>query len=180
MTPKRPDATCLIFADALSPFGEVPVDLPLTPVKLLSVVEGRDLATQTAPAKAPESNVAQPSVDTSPSMQPEQGAMPASEAVVIDGTWNMVLSTPMGPQEMTGYFSTEDDVLSGCLESPEGKMDFTGKVDGDQLMFDIKTEKPVKITLKYKLAVTGDKISGKCKMGIFGSAKVNGERVVGD
>ncbi|MGA8756272.1 MAG: xanthine dehydrogenase family protein molybdopterin-binding subunit, partial [Stellaceae bacterium] len=33
------------IADALAPFGEVPVELPLTPTKLLSVIEGRNLAT---------------------------------------------------------------------------------------------------------------------------------------
>ncbi len=32
------------IADALSPFGEVPVNLPLTPSKLLGVIEGRDIA----------------------------------------------------------------------------------------------------------------------------------------
>ena len=30
------------IADALAPFGEVPVELPLTPAKLLSVIEGRE------------------------------------------------------------------------------------------------------------------------------------------
>ena len=32
------------IADALAPFGEVPVELPLTPAKLLSIIEGRDIA----------------------------------------------------------------------------------------------------------------------------------------
>ena len=36
------------IADALAPFGEVPVDLPLTPAKLLSVIEGRDLCSAVA------------------------------------------------------------------------------------------------------------------------------------
>ena len=32
------------IADALAPFGEVPIELPLTPAKLLSVIEGRPIA----------------------------------------------------------------------------------------------------------------------------------------
>jgi len=34
----------------------------------------------------------------------------------------------------------------------------------------------MKITLKYDLVVEGDKIAGKVKMGIFGSAKLTGQR----
>src|SRR6202012_3163778 len=32
------------IADALSPFGEIPLDLPLSPAKLLGLIEGRPLA----------------------------------------------------------------------------------------------------------------------------------------
>ncbi|MDE2302761.1 MAG: xanthine dehydrogenase family protein molybdopterin-binding subunit, partial [Sphingomonadales bacterium] len=40
------------IADALAPFGEVPVDLPLTPAKLLGIIERRDIA-GTSPAPPP-------------------------------------------------------------------------------------------------------------------------------
>ena len=33
------------------------------------------------------------------------------------------------------------------------------------------------ITLKYALLFDGDVVSGKCRMGLFGTAKVRGERV---
>jgi len=39
------------IADALAPFGEVPLNLPLTPTKLLSVIEGRNMAGPTDHAK---------------------------------------------------------------------------------------------------------------------------------
>ncbi len=45
------------------------------------------------------------------------------------------------------------------------------------MKFDLKVEKPMKITLKYDIAVEGDKLTGKVKMGIFGSAKLSGARV---
>jgi carbon-monoxide dehydrogenase large subunit len=114
------------------------------------------------PAKA----VAAPSVVTAD----------ASAAARIDGDWNMMLSTPMGAQEMTGHFETRGESLSGHLSSPEGQMAFTGSVTGNKLQFDLKVVKPMKITLKYNLEVTGDKIAGKCKMGILGSVKVSGQR----
>jgi carbon-monoxide dehydrogenase large subunit len=41
------------IADALAPFGEVPLDLPLTPVKILEVIEGRSLRVQAGAAGPP-------------------------------------------------------------------------------------------------------------------------------
>ena len=168
------------IADALVPFGEVPVDLPLTPTKLLSVIEGRDLTTKTvsdqhhfvadhaATAAVPEAEGA--------GLAPPAAEVGAPAEILIDGDWKMVLASPVGPQEMTAHFETDGENLSGYLSSPEGRTDFTGTVAGGDLKFEVKVVKPVKITLKYNLAVTGDRIAGKCKMGIFGSAKVTGQR----
>lgn len=166
------------IADALAPFGEVPVDLPLTPAKLLSVVEGRDLTAKTeAPpmTSAPEPVAAAPAPEPAPAAsEPEAPA----EAVSIAGQWKMVLSTPVGPQEMVATFNVDGDTVDGNLSAAQGSMDFTGgKLEGNRLLFDLKTDKPMKITLKYNLLFEGDKASGKCKMGIFGSAKVTGHRL---
>lgn len=164
------------IADALAPFGEVPVDLPLTPAKLLSVIEGRDLVSPTVAPEAPEVVAAvAPVVSAAP--VPQAAPAPANE-ILIDGDWKMVLSTPVGPQEMTGHFETDGTALSGYLAAAEGQQAFTGVVEnGNNLLFDLKVEKPLKITLKYNLTVEGNRISGKCKMGIFGSAKLTGHKL---
>jgi hypothetical protein len=41
----------------------------------------------------------------------------------------------------------------------------------------LKVTKPMSITLKYELVVEGDSLSGKAKLGTFGTAKVTGRRV---
>jgi carbon-monoxide dehydrogenase large subunit len=167
------------IADALAPFGEVPVELPLTPGKLLSVIEGRDI---TAHAKSRvDSNAASTSNVEAAVVAVAEVAAPvvqpaAPAAGLIDGDWKMVLNTPVGPQEMKGHFETSGTSLSGYLSSPEGQQAFTGTVEGNRVKFDLKVEKPMKITLKYDLLVAGDRIDGKVKMGIFGSAKLTGER----
>jgi carbon-monoxide dehydrogenase large subunit len=167
------------IADALSSFGEVPVELPLTPAKLLSVIEGRDIAAHAKP-EAGTGIVASDSAGSEP-LPPTVAAPPIVEAAappaaLVDGDWKMVLSTPMGPQEMKGHFETAGQALSGYLSATEGQQAFTGTVEGSRVKFDLKVEKPMKITLKYDLLVEGNKISGKVKMGIFGSAKLTGER----
>ncbi|MCB1690521.1 MAG: xanthine dehydrogenase family protein molybdopterin-binding subunit [Halioglobus sp.] len=160
------------IADALVPFGEVPVELPLTPTKLLSVIEGRDLGEKPA-GEQPVIAASQPvRVEVTPAVITTD----ESTAARIDGDWNMALSTPMGAQEMTGHFETSGEALSGYLSSPEGQMAFTGTVTGNKLQFDLRVVKPMKITLKYNLEVNGDRIAGKCKMGIMGSMKVSGQR----
>lgn len=163
------------IADALSPFGEIGGEsgelvLPLTPARVLDVIEGRDVSGRQAHSDTPPVAVAEVAAPVAP-------AAPAM-AAGIDGDWNMVLKTPMGPQAMVAHFDTNGDAVSGYLEAPEGRQDFSGGVlSGSQLKFEMKVEKPMKITLKYDLAFAGDSVSGKCKMGMFGSAKVTGERV---
>jgi aerobic carbon-monoxide dehydrogenase large subunit len=161
------------IADALAPFGEVPVDLPLTPAKLLSIIEGRDLRSV---ALSVQSTVP---VETSPAVDKPTPLAPVAAPVddLIDGDWKMVLSTPAGPQEMTGHFESDGNSLKGYISSPEGQQSFTGTVEGSRLKFDLKVVKPMKITLKYDIEVEGDRLSGKVKMGIFGTAKLKGERV---
>jgi len=156
------------IADALIPFGELgEITLPLTPTRVLSVIEGRDLGAHGAPAPAAVAEVAAAPVE----------APVAAPAVTVDGAWALTMKTPMGDQLMTGHFRTDGGALSGELESPEGSQGFTGTVDGGHLKFDLKVEKPMKITLKYDLQVEGDTIGGKVKMGMFGSSKVTGTRI---
>ncbi len=168
------------IADALSPFGEVPVELPLTPAKLLGIIEGRDLTAPTAaaePAQQRDETVAAPETPIPETTAAEPPPAEPASALVIDGDWKMVLSTPMGPQEMVGHFDTDGTALSGYLSAAEGQQSFTGTVEGNRLKFDLKVEKPMKITLKYDIAIDGDKLAGKVKMGIFGSAKLSGQRI---
>ena len=175
------------ICDALSIFGEVPVELPLTPAKLLSVIEGRDIAGHAhadaigTPTEAPviveplEPAIAEPEVVEAMGEAPPVAA--GGNEDLIDGNWKMVLSTPMGPQEMQGHFESEGQSLTGYLTSPEGQQGFSGSVEGNKVKFDLKVVKPMKITLKYDFTVEGDKLTGKVKMGIFGTAKLTGERI---
>jgi aerobic carbon-monoxide dehydrogenase large subunit len=162
------------IADALAPFGEVPVDLPLTPAKLLSIIEGRDLRSVAVPIEQPTTRVEICPAEEKPTPK-SPVALPAQD--LVDGDWKMILSTPAGPQEMTGHFESDGNSLKGYVSSPEGQQAFTGTVEGNRLKFDLKVVKPMKITLKYDVEVEGDRLSGKVKMGIFGTAKLKGERM---
>jgi carbon-monoxide dehydrogenase large subunit len=158
------------IADALAPFGEIPLNLPLTPSKLLDVIEGRvqasvpdpkpDTVAPAAPAPAPQS------------------APVATVAQLVDGDWNVVMKPPVGPEQaMVATFRTKGDALTGKLDAPEGAQEFAGTVEGNRLKWEMKVTQPMSITLKYDLTVEGDTITGTAKLGMFGKAKVTGTRV---
>lgn len=166
------------IADALSPFGEIEeLHLPLTPARVLDVIEQRNVSGPSeAPVAAPPPPAAAPAAAPDVAAAPEPVTAP-SGPVLIDGNWNMVLKTPMGPQAMVVTFRTSGSAVDGTFNSPEGSQEFAGGVLEDgRLRFDLKVEKPMKITLKYDLQFDGDSVAGKCKMGMFGSAKVTGTR----
>lgn len=160
------------IADALSPFGEIPLDLPLSPTKLLSLIEGRPLAKK--PVDEPVFDTA-PVVETVAAPAAEIAPAPA-EAAVIDGKWKMILASPVGPQPMMATFVTNGGALTGNLDSDQGAMEFRGTVSGNNLKWDMKVTKPMSLTLKYDVQIDGDKLIGKVKMGFFGTAKLTGER----
>jgi carbon-monoxide dehydrogenase large subunit len=165
------------IADALSPFGEIEeLRLPLTPARVLDVIEQRDVSGHQSTDLA----AVMPKAETAEPMVPQQAASAAdtrSGPLSIDGAWNAILKTPMGPQAMVITLRTDGEAVSGTFDSPEGSQDFTGgTLEDNRVRFDLKVEKPMKITLKYDLIFDGDTMAGKCKMGMFGSAKVTGTR----
>ncbi len=159
------------IADALSPFGKLGEHLPLTPARILDVIEGRDVSGTAAKYAAAEA--AKPAAAAPETAAPEPSSGPAA----IDGDWHVVMTPPIGPQqEMTAHFETDGDSLTGYLDAPEGRQEFSGTVEGNRLKWQMKVEQPMKITLKYELVVDGDELSGKCKLGMMGAAKVKGTR----
>jgi len=172
------------IADALSPFGEIEeLALPLTPARILDVIEQRDVSGTSAHRRVDTPRTSESGYQTIPPV--EAAVLPGgaeafrkAEPVGIDGDWNMVLKTPMGAQAMVVTFVSDGaGGLSGVFASPEGSQAFEGgTVEARRIRFELKVEQPMKITLKYDLQVDGDTIAGKCKMGMLGSAKVTGTR----
>jgi carbon-monoxide dehydrogenase large subunit len=161
------------IADALAPFGEIPLNLPLTPAKLMDVIEGRAAPqpVATGPVAADE-----PAPETPGMSAVLSGA--SAVVAVVDGDWNMVMRPPVGPEQtMVATFRTEGSVLTGKLDAPEGAQEFAGTIEGNRLKWEMKVTQPMPITLKYDLTVEGDTLAGTAKLGMFGKAKVSGERV---
>ena len=94
-----------------------------------------------------------------------------------DGTWNIMMNTPMGAQAGTLSLVTNGGTLTGTMGSPMGTIDLEdGTVDGDNLSWKAKLTQPMPITLECTAIVNGDAIDGEAKLGAFGTAKFSGTR----
>jgi hypothetical protein len=100
-------------------------------------------------------------------------------APAIPGTesWEVVLSTPMGPQTMSLQFVRNGAEFSGSMSNAEmGTQNITGKASGNSLTWILPLSKPVAIKLGFDVKVAGDVMTGKVKLGMFGSAELKGRR----
>jgi hypothetical protein len=99
-------------------------------------------------------------------------------SMAFDGTWNVTMKTPMGPQQGTMELSTDGDALLGSVKTPMGGADIDeGKVDGDAATWVLNMTSPMPMKLELTARVDGDRISGKAVLGPMGEATFEGTRV---
>ena len=60
--------------------------------------------------------------------------------------------------------------VGGIIEARQGK------IDGDTLTWSTDITNPMPMKLEFSAKVEGDKMSGNCKLGMFGNASLTGER----
>jgi hypothetical protein len=95
----------------------------------------------------------------------------------VDGTWNIVLKTPIGEQHSTLILKTAGQALEGTMSGANGETTLReGAADGDKATWKADITQPMAITLEFSAAVEGDRISGSAKLGMFGNAPFSGDR----
>jgi len=98
--------------------------------------------------------------------------------MAVDGTWKLVVNTPMGAQESTLVIQCSGGTLTGkqSAGSGEGRPIEEGAVDGNDINWKASITKPMPMTLEFSGTVDGDNLSGNVKLGMFGSAPFSGTR----
>jgi len=158
--------------ELLNRFPEWDIDLENARLSSTSTVRGwetlpaftpgarskRGARTQTVAKPAPQ-NAAQP-------------AIPGAE------TWKIILNTPMGPQEFNAHIVRNGETFSGRIDSPMGSEPITnGVAAGDTLKWTMAVKKPMPVKVVFDVEVKGDNMTGKAKLGVFGTSSLTGERV---
>jgi hypothetical protein len=95
----------------------------------------------------------------------------------VDGSWKIVVNSPMGKQESTLNLASSGGTLTGTASAQGNTTDVKdGKVDGDNVSWSSAITTPFPMTLEFTGTVSGDTIKGKVKAGSFGSFDFDGAR----
>jgi len=70
------------------------------------------------------------------------------------------------------------NTCTGRIESPMGsELIKNGQIDGNTLTWTMDVKKPMPIKLKFEAQVEGDSLTGHAKLGVFGTAQLEGRRL---
>jgi len=82
--------------------------------------------------------------------------------MAVDGTYNITMTTPMGPQQAKLTLKSDGNSLSGTMVTSMGTDNFKGTINGNDLQWTAQATTPMgPITFKVKATVDGDKIKGE-------------------
>ena len=93
----------------------------------------------------------------------------------FNGTWNVIINTPMGKQEGTLVLNQDGSELTGTMSAQGDTAQVkNGKVEGDTAKWDVDVSKPMPLTLSFTGSKAGDNLNGKVALGAFGNADFEG------
>jgi hypothetical protein len=97
--------------------------------------------------------------------------------MAIDGTWNCVMQTPMGPLDVVLVLATQGAELTGTMTGRGQTTNIQdGKADGDKVSWKTAMTTPMPMTLEFTATIAGDELNGNVKLGSFGNAPLKGKR----
>lgn len=95
---------------------------------------------------------------------------------MIDGTYAVVVKSPLGDQESTVTIKTDGDTFTGSNVGAMASMDIEGRVSGNTLTWQQKMKVPMPMTLDMTATIDGDEVTGTVKAGMFGTFPLTSKR----
>ena len=93
------------------------------------------------------------------------------------GKWNVTIKTPIGVRAGVLELKVEAGKVTGSLSDGEHHVQISdGKINGNQLSWSAKLEKPMRLTFKFNAVVDADRISGSAR-NLLGSATFSGVKL---
>ncbi len=96
--------------------------------------------------------------------------------MAVDGTWNIVMKTPMGDREAVIVLKQEgDDVLVGEMSGDGASTVISeGKIENGRWKWQAAITSPMPLTLEFDVEEKDGALEGSVKLGMFGNAPVTG------
>jgi hypothetical protein len=119
-------------------------------------------------------------VGSAPRKSSVKAAPPAEapvEDVPFEGTWDLVVKGPTGPERTVLVIERNGAALSGTQTGQGTTSPLTDvKVDGKKVSWVNHVTKPMKLKVAFSGEISGRKLSGKLKVGILGSFSFTAEK----
>ncbi len=97
--------------------------------------------------------------------------------MVVDGTWNVIIATPIGKQPIVLEITTTDGALRGTARQGQETVSFLeARIDGSRLTWNQDVTKPLRLNVKFEVTIDGDAMVGTAKAGVFPATKLTGVR----
>jgi hypothetical protein len=98
--------------------------------------------------------------------------------MAVDGTWKLSVNTPMGAQESTLVIANSGGTPTATQSagSSEGRPVDDLTIHGNDVSWKSSITRPVALTLEFSGTVEGESMSGKVKLGMFGTQSFSGVR----
>ncbi|MGV2882226.1 hypothetical protein V4D07_05935 [Paenibacillus taichungensis] len=101
-----------------------------------------------------------------------------TQTTVFDGNWDATIATPVGKLEVKLYIKTISDVIQGTATQGNETIPFLNPVLCDnKLTWSLSITKPMRLNLKFEVAVDGDQMNGIAKAGLLPASKLTGKRI---
>ncbi|MFB5193079.1 DJ-1/PfpI family protein [Alicyclobacillus fastidiosus] len=109
----------------------------------------------------------------------ERGFVVASDQTpVLDGTWEVTISTPIGKQNVIFQISTKDGLIRGTATQGGDVIEFVNPlIRGNRLIWSQRVTKPMALNLKFEVTVTDNAMTGIAKARLLPPSKVEGTRL---
>ena len=98
--------------------------------------------------------------------------------MVIDGTWNLKLQTPMGERSVVLRLAAAGATLTGAMVGQAGETPLLdGSVDGEKAAWSVMFSGAMgEMKLDFEGTVDGDTLGGTVQFGGFGTGTFDGTR----
>lgn len=97
----------------------------------------------------------------------------------VEGTWHLLIDTPIGRQCADLTLSSVDGSLRGVARDPRhgAEVELADLVrDGDRLTWSQRITKPMRLNLTFDVTVTVDEMTGHARAGRLPRSQVIGRR----
>lgn len=99
---------------------------------------------------------------------------------VYDGEWETTIATPVGKLAVQLSIATRDGRIQGTATQGGETVELLNPIVAKgNLQWSMRVAKPMRLHLKFEVAVDGDRMVGAAKAGILPASKLTGRRLAG-